>query len=221
MDHRLGTCVVWLAAAAFSLVGCGDRPADLQTAEPGGAVTADDWIELRGAWEEVGGGAVEEDGDVLRLGWGESLTAVRWTGPVPEPPFEIELEARRLDGSDFFCGLTVPVRESGECVTLIVGGWGGGLVGISSIDGLDAAENETSTAERFENGVWYSIRLQRHGERLEVWIDGRKLVDVATEGRALALRPGPILVCEPFGLATWQSTGEIRGLRWRPLGEAR
>lgn len=48
-----------------------------------------------------------------------------------------------MSSSEFFCGLTVPVRTGTECVSLIVGGWGGSLVGISSIDGLDASETST------------------------------------------------------------------------------
>jgi len=211
------TCLL----AALLLTGCGERPAaGGATSAPGTAATPEpEWIGLRGAWQPVVGGEVEEDGEILRLGWGETLTAVKWTGALPEPPFEIELDARRLDGSDFFCGLTFPVRPSGESVTLIVGGWGGGLVGISSIDGLDASENETTEIVRLENGTWYPIRLRRDGERIEVWLAGEKLIDIATAGRELSLRPGPIDVCEPFGLATWQSTGEIRNIRWRSLVE--
>jgi hypothetical protein len=207
--------------AAFLLAACSEKPAAVTTTEPQ-AVASETagqpaWTSLRGEWQQVTGGVVEEDGDVLRIGWGEALTAVKWAGDLPEPPFEIELDARRLDGSDFFCGLTFPVRNSGQCVTLIVGGWGGGVVGISSINGLDASENETTEITRFENGTWYAIRLRRDGERIEMWLDGQKLIDVDTEGRELALRPGPISVCEPFGLATWQSTGEIRNIRWRSL----
>ena len=32
-------------------------------------------------------------------------------------------------------------------VHLIVGGWGGTVVGLSSIDGMDASENETTITE--------------------------------------------------------------------------
>jgi hypothetical protein len=191
-----------------------DTPAPVPAAEP-----VVEWTELRDDWEEAGGGAFSQDGEILQLNWGENLTAIRWTGELPLPPFEIEMEARRMDGTDFFCGLTFPARGEDECVTLIVGGWGGGLVGISSIDGLDASQNETRVAHRFVNETWYKIRLRREGERFEVWIDDEKLIDVPTEGKALALRPGPISVCAPFGLATWQSGAEIRNPRWRKLPE--
>jgi hypothetical protein len=174
------------------------------------------WNEMRGEWEGVSGGEVDT-GEPLRLGWGETMTSVRWKGKPPTPPFELELMAKRVDGTDFFCAITFPVRGMDECVTFVVGGWGGGTVGISSIDGKDASENETTTYGKFETDVWCAIRLVRNGERIEAWINGEKVVDVDTTGKALALRPGPIEECAPFGLATWQTTGLIRNVRWRGL----
>jgi hypothetical protein len=174
------------------------------------------WNEMRGEWEGVSGGEVDT-GEPLRLGWGETMTSVRWKGKPPTPPFELELMAKRVDGTDFFCAITFPVRGMEECVTFVVGGWGGGTVGISSIDGKDASENETTTYGKFETDVWCAIRLVRNGERIEAWINGEKVVDVDTTGKALALRPGSIEECAPFGLATWQTTGLIRNVRWRGL----
>ena len=183
-------------------------------------VAAPGWQALTDSWEQLMGGELSrpEEG-VLQLQWGESLSAMKWTGPPLTLPFEIELEARRVDGTDFFCGLTFPARASGECLTWVVGGWGGGLVGISSLDDRDAAENGTARPTAFEKGRWYRLRLARHGERLEAWIDGTQVVDLDTTGRKLSLRPGPIDCCAPFGLATWQTTGEFRTLRWRTLEE--
>ena len=36
--------------------------------------------------------------------------------------YELRLEAKRVEGGDFFCGLTFPVGK--EYCTLILGGWG-------------------------------------------------------------------------------------------------
>ena len=119
--------------------------------------------------------------------------------------------------TDFFCAITFPVREGGECVTLIVGGWGGGVVGISSINGKDASENETTSYRSFEKDVRYRIRLVRRDERITAWVDGEKVIDVDTTGKELSLRHGQISECAPFGLATWQTTGEVRDVRWRSL----
>lgn len=198
----------WMVLCGLAAVGCrkeGEAPTKERP-----------WIQMRGEWEGISGGQVDA-GEPLRIGWGETLTAVRWKGAVPTPPFELELAARRINGTDFFCAITFPARGVEECVTLVVGGWGGGLVGISSIGGKDASENETTTYEKFETDVWYAIRLVREGERIEAWIDGEKVIDVDTTGKALSLRPGQISDCAPFGLATWQTTAEVRNVRWRGI----
>ena len=107
-----------------------------------------------------------------------------------------------------FCAVTFPARGLDECVTLVVGGQGDSLVGISSIDGKDSSENETRAFHPFETEVWYQIRLVS---------DGEKLVDLDTTSKTLSLRQGGIEECVLFGLATWQTTAQIRDVRWRGL----
>ncbi len=187
--------------------GCGKESVEYKGVE-------EEWIDLRDEWEAISGGEIDT-GEPLRIGWGETLTTLRWKGTPPTPPFELELMAKRINGTDFFCAVTFPARGLDECVTLVVGGWGGGTVGISCIDGKDASENETTSYGKFEPDVWYAIRLVRKGERIEAWIDGEKVIDVDTAGKKLSLREGSISECAPFGLATWQTTGEVRNVRWR------
>ena len=42
---------------------------------------------------------------------GGYMTGITWTGPLVQMNYEITLEAMRIDGSDFFCGLTFPVGD--------------------------------------------------------------------------------------------------------------
>ncbi len=155
-----------------------------------------------------------EDGKIL-LEMGEPMTGITWTGDwLPRLNYEIELEAMRVDGSDFFCGLTFPVGDS-PC-TLIVGGWGGSVVGLSSLDGFDASENETSTYMSFKNKRWYHIRLRVEGARIQAWIDGKKIVDVDIRGREIGIRP-EVELSRPLGISTWRTTAALRNLRVRLL----
>lgn len=174
-----------------------------------------DWNELRFGGE---GSAQWIDG-VLSLDAGAALTGTRYGGTLPKMPYELVLEARKMSGADFFCGLTFPVSSPEECVTLIVGGWGGGTIGISSIDGLDASENETTSYGFFESKKWYAIRVLVEEGRLSAYIDGEQRVDLLTKGRKLGLRSGVIESCAPLGLAAWQTAAEIRALRWRSLAD--
>jgi hypothetical protein len=151
------------------------------------------------------------DGDLI-LGFGETLTGVTWKSDFPTDNYEVRLEAKRVQGSDFFCGMTFPVRES--FCSLIVGGWGGALVGISSIDGLDASENATSRAKRFERHQWYRIRLRVGEGKVKAWIDDELMVDLEIEGVELEVRP-EVRLSRPFGIAAWQTTAALRNIHLR------
>ena len=85
----------------------------------------------------------------------------------------------RTMGSDFFCGLTFPYKETHA--TLILGGWGGSLIGISSLDDFDASENETGDAYIFEDNQWYDVRLKVTDSEFTVWIDGKSVIDCEVE----------------------------------------
>lgn len=163
----------------------------------------------------AGEGEVEVRDGLMILNMGNPFTGVNWTNPPPTGSYEIALEAMRFMGTDFFVGLTVPVRDS-HC-SLIVGGWGGGLVGISSLNEMDASENETTTFMNFENKKWYHIRMRVTPKRLQAWIDGERRVNVDIRDLKVSLRPGDIERSAPLGIACWQSMSLLRGIEWRPL----
>ena len=185
------------------------------------------WISLApakpgmGSWKALNFGGEGETvwkNGTLTIEEGAQLTGLVFSGPeLPTAPYEIEVEARRTSGVDFFCGLTLPVRDAKTCVTFICGGWGGGVVGFSSIDGMDASENETASYQGFKDQQWYKIRIEVRKESLKAWIDQKEMVDVITKDRKLGMRFGDIEKCAPLGLATWQTRAELRGLRWRKL----
>lgn len=148
------------------------------------------------------------------------MTGITWTNAseLPTMNYEISLDAMRVEGSDFFCGLTFPVGK--DPCSLIVGGWGGGVVGISSIDSQDAANNETTRYVTFKSGRWYAIRLRVTPGKIEAWIDGDKVVDVSTEGHTLSIRL-EVEESKPLGIASWSTTAALRNIKIKHLGEAR
>ncbi len=171
-------------------------------------------------WHETqfaGHGELEIRDGLVLLKMGDPFTGINWTNDFPTMNYEIALDAMRVSGSDFFCGLTVPVSNS--FCSLIVGGWGGGLVGISSLDGMDASENETTKYATFQQGKWYRIRLRVTHDRLEAWIDQEKLVDVVTTDKRISLRPGEIEESKPFGLACWQTSAALRQIKMRRVDQ--
>ena len=170
-----------------------------------------------GEWHptEFGGGDPPEVVDgAIRITPGADLNGVTWSGEFPRSDYEIALEARRVDGHDFFCGLTFPVGD--ECGTLILGGWGGALTGISCIDGRDAGDNETTDTMVFEAGRWYDVRVKVTRTRIECRVDGQVIIDQDIEGRRISVR-SEVAPSQPLGIATYATTGEARAIRWRPL----
>lgn len=160
-------------------------------------------------------GEVKVENGAMVLKFGHPLTGANYTRPMPKTDYEVRFEAQRAVGNDFFASLTFPVGESHA--TWVLGGWGGDIVGISSIDNWDASENETRSYYNFENGRWYRFRLHVTGDRLQAWIDGERVVNVGIAGRAIGLRPGPIKLSLPFGFAAYNATGLVRNIEYRRL----
>jgi len=146
-----------------------------------------------------GSAKIQVLGDTLIIETGNDMSGVLWQGDVPKMDYEITLEAMRLSGNDFFCGLTAPWEDS--AFSLIIGGWGGTCIGISSLDYLDAYNNETACFRSLMSHRWYPIKLRVTGGRIQAWVDKRWEMASVT----------------PLGIATWRTTGAFRNFRLTPL----
>ena len=109
-------------------------------------------------------GSVKVEDGALIIEPGGPMTGVTRTGDAPKSRYEVRFEAKRVRGGDFFASVTFPVGDS-YC-TFVTGGWGGDIVGLSSINGWDASENETRAYFEFEAGRWYDLRLEVAGRRV-------------------------------------------------------
>lgn len=219
---------VWFASGGWALLfaGCGDSkpvtPARSEWRELFDGESLAGW--RQSPFEGESGARVVtpfRDGrGAIIIEAGTTLSGVTWIdgSELPRTNYEVALEAMRLAGSDFFCGLTFPIGD--DACTFIVGGWGGTMVGISSIDDVDASENETSTAMEFEDNRWYRIRVRVTDAKLQAWIDDVIFVDIERQGRTFSLRPGDIQKSLPLGIATYMTRAAIRDVRLRQLPPA-
>jgi len=155
-------------------------------------------------------GPVSVSGNEIILGMGDGCTGISWKGDFPIINYEVTLEAKRIAGNDFFCGMTFPVGN--DPCTLIVGGWGGTTVGLSSIDGLDASDNNTKTLMQFEKNRWYHISLTVTATEIKALIDSVLVVDFKIGDKKLTIRP-EVTLSKPFGIASWNTTAAIRNIR--------
>jgi hypothetical protein len=160
------------------------------------------------------GEAVVEDGRIV-LKPGGPLSGVTRTDPFPHTHYEIRFEAMRVRGNDFFASITFPA--GGDFCTWIAGGWGGDIVGLSSIDGMTATDNETRTYYTFENNRWYQFVLRVTPARITGWIDGERVTQADITGREISLRPGEIKLSAPLGFASFATEGALRSAGYRVL----
>lgn len=191
--------------------------------EPTKPFDGKDWLDLfdgksLNGWRVTDfgeGGSVSVTNGLLVLRRGNPFVGVNLTNNVPSVNYEVAFDAMRVAGDDFFCGLTFPAGNS--CCSLIVGGWGGGLVGISNLDGADASENETTTYVSFETGRWYRMRLRVTEQKIEAWVEQKKVVNLNTSGRSLSVRFGEIIHSQPFGIASWSTSALFRSIKIRAV----
>ena len=155
-------------------------------------------------------GPVYVSGGEIILGMGDGCTGITWKKAFPRTNYEVSLDAKRVAGNDFFCGLTFPVGKS-PC-SLIIGGWGGATVGLSNINGKDAAENETTSIRNFDKNRWYHIRLTVTDNFIKSWIDSTIVIDFAIGDKKLSIRP-EVELSRPFGIASWNTTSALRNIR--------
>lgn len=164
-----------------------------------------------------GEGEVEVKDGNLVIGAGQPLSGITWTGgKLPQVNYEITLEAQRVTGSDFFCGLTFPVQK--DPCTLILGGWGGALTGLSSINRMDASENETTNFYKFENGKWYKVRVRVTERKIQAWLDDTVLADVDYSDKKIGIRL-EMELNKPLGVATYNTQSALRNFKLRELTE--
>jgi hypothetical protein len=170
-------------------------------------------------WKPVnfgGEGEVTAENGTIVLNIGSPMTGITYQRPFPKMAYEVRCEAKRADGHDFFCGMTFPVADS-HC-TLIAGGWGGAIVGLSSINGHDASENDTTKYMKFDNDHWHKFRVRVTPNRIQAWIDEDRVIDSDITGCKISTR-FEVDLNKPFGFASYETKAVLRNIEVRQIAE--
>lgn len=155
-----------------------------------------------------------EDGQIV-MATGSPMTGITTTRKdLPKVDYELTFEAMRTTGEDFFAASTFPVGKS--YITLINGGWGGFVTGLSSLDGMDASENETTRSFRYDNKKWYRFRVRVTASVIRCWVNDEEIVAVEHREMHVGTRV-ETHANEPLGFASWKSGGALRNITIRPL----
>ena len=128
-------------------------------------------------WEETdyaGRGKVVVKNGELHIENGLVITGVNFTNKtiLPKTNYEITYQAKKVNGSDFFALLTFPVGD--KHASFVTGGWGGAVTGVSSINSMDASENDTTIYLKYNKDQWYTFRLRVTPENLSVWMNPKE-----------------------------------------------
>ncbi len=171
-------------------------------------------------WKSAGyiesGKVYVRDGAIV-MEKGARMTGVTYQGKdFLKLDYEVAFEGKKIDGDDFFCTATFPVGDS--FCSLVAGGWGGQVVGLSNLNHLDASENETATGKEFKKDQWYKFRIRVTKNRIQAWIDKDQVINVDTTDKKVHIR-FECDNCKPFGFCTWDTVGAVRDIRVRPLTE--
>ena len=175
-------------------------------------------------WMEIpftNGGKIRTlDEGIIECDIGNPLSGIVYTNTPPSMNYELSLEAMRMEGADFFVALTIPV-ENNYC-TVIIGGWGGRVCGVSSIDNCDAGLNQWSKGLKLKNDIWYKLRVRVTPGVLQVFLNNdlyKARIEYIDPNR-LSLRPGgEILLTKPLGLATYYTKAHWRNFTLSPITE--
>ena len=69
---------------------------------------------------------------------------------------------------------------------------------------------------RFEDARWYGVRLTVTATHIRAWLDDQPIVEVATAGRRIGIRP-ELDVSRPLGIASYRTRAGVRAIRVRAL----
>ena len=62
------------------------------------------------------------------------------------------------------------------------------MTGLSSLDGMDASENETTRSFRYQDKTWYRFRVRVTNKMIRCLIDGKEIIAVDHRDRRVATR---------------------------------
>ena len=87
---------------------------------------------------------------------------------------------------------------------------------MSSINGEDASQNETTSYMNFVSKKWFHIRVRVEPGKIQAWIDEDRVVNLDTADKNLTIRleVEPSL---PLGLSTWNTAAAWKNIQIKKL----
>jgi alpha-L-arabinofuranosidase len=158
------------------------------------------------SFEGAGGGvAWKVEGDCL-VQEGAASDVRLLFGDPSWSDYELTLEARKTGGEEGFQVL-LRALDKKQFYWANLGGWGNkGHALERGIKGEDRWRGVTKRHDGpIETGRWYKIRARCDGPRIQVWLDGTRVIDYTDDGK------GPSR--GRAGIGTWDTQAQFRGIK--------
>lgn len=218
----LSVGMIVLAAVAFLLFASAAPAEEPAAAQPPAEKDPHAWRDLFDgeslkSWKAAnftGGGKITVDDGAIVMAMGADMSGIVYTGEPPRTNYEVAWEGKRIQGGDFFATLTFPVGKD-HC-SFVTGGWGGTIVGLSSINYYDASDNSTTRFMTFKDQQWYKFRVRVTDAKIEAWVDDAQVVDQERGNNKISIRI-EVDPCRPLGFSSWCTSGAVRNIRLRQL----
>jgi hypothetical protein len=213
----------WLGILAVGvLAGCASprSPLDVASSRVGewqrmfDGASMQGWLPFLDDSYAVSGGPVGVRYGELVLLTGRPYSAVTWQGTFPRENYEVALQAKKNAGDDIFCGVLFPVGTN-YC-SMVLGGWGNQVTGLSCVNYLVAADNDTASYGAYTTNRWYSVRLRVTEERIQAWVDEKQRINLERREKVISPYPG-LDMFAPFGIFTFDTSAAFRDIDVRRL----
>jgi len=175
--------------------------------------TLEGWYALQDNRFEGAGDVKVAEGKIT-LGLGSAGTGIAWKGAFPSVDYELTFDVSRQAGGDV-CNVFFPVGAM-RC-TLVVGGGEQGVIGLTSVDDAKAGESKQDQKMKFKNGRWYPVRLKVTETKVEVWVDGDKMIDQFLVGHNISGMDTQRFI-KSLAIANYRASTALRNIKMKRLG---
>lgn len=131
------------------------------------------WVRASGDWQVTNG--------VLRQTSGATPALTRIHFKTPATNYTVSVRAKKLGGNEGFL-VGFGARDSENYYWLNLGGWNNAAIGIEKSLGGERSPIGPRVNETIESGRWYDIKVEVAGQRIQCFLDGRRVVELTDEG---------------------------------------
>lgn len=156
---------------------------DFKVTGPDGVIGSDDFSADSGNWKFERGSFAVADGVLRQSDAGAAPALCFFKTPAQQNPVTISVRARKSGGAEGFMVVFGGEHEN-QYYWWNIGGWGNTHHGIEFNDG-DSKRRLGNADGTIETGRWYDLKVEIDGNRIQCFIDGKRVHDIVEKPKGL------------------------------------